>query len=393
MQNLNVINSKEPSEKKIENSEYSPSLILVSFVLAFIMFGLIMLYSTSSGTVADKTASLFGLAKIPADFLLFVKQSMWALVGTCFAMIIYWAGYKRLADNSQLLMFFAICGLAAALCFPEVKGARRWIKLPGMSIQPSEFAKIAVIIYVSNFLAKRQRFIDSMKRLWPALVWISIVLGLIILGKNLGTTLLLTATIWLMCFAAGMKLRYLLLPPAVLLPLLSIYIYFFDPMRLGRIMSFLDPEKVKVHKGYQLWHSLLALGSGNWLGLGFTKSRMKARYLPEAHTDCILSIVGEELGFVAMMFIILGYIIIMFTGIWISTRTENKAHMLLGLGATSLLTLQAFINLGVVSGALPTKGMPAPFISYGGSNMVMSLCCVGLLLLIEKERKASISNF
>ncbi len=227
---------------------------------------------------------------------------------------------------------------------------------------------------------------DSIPSIFPALCWVCAILFLIMLGEDLGTTVLLSATVWVMFFVAGMKLRWLMIPPAIIIPPGVILIFFFDKMRLNRLLSFLDPEAVHEATGYQLWKSLLALGSGGWTGLGFTKSRMKAMYLPEAHTDFILSIAGEELGFLFMALVLTGYAVIMALGIWISMRAENKALMLLGLGATSLITFQAIINLGVVSGALPTKGMPAPFISYGGSNMVMSLCCIGLLLCIEKER-------
>ena len=371
MLKLNIIDSGSDGEKSGESS-LSPSLFLCTLVLAFILFGLAMLYSTSSG--------------IGAGTNFFFKQAVWSLIGAGAALFIYIVGFERLERYSIFFLILAIAGLIAALFFPEINGARRWIRLPGMSIQPSEFAKLAVIIYLAQFLAKKQRFIDSISSIFPALCWVGIIIVLIILGEDLGTTALLATTVWLMFFVAGMRLRWLLLPPAVLIPLVGTYIYFFDSMRLARLLSFLDPEKVNERTGYQLWNSLLALGSGGWMGLGFTKSRMKARYLPEAHTDFILSIVGEELGFLCMILIVTGYIFITAIGIWISIRAVNKARMLLGFGATSLIALQAIINLGVVSGALPTKGMPAPFISYGGSNMVMSLCCIGLLLCIERDR-------
>jgi cell division protein FtsW len=386
MLNLNIIKSE--TSKEIVNSEdsLSPSLMLASIVLIFISFGLIMLYSTSSGNTAAKETSLLGF-KIGSDLLFFIKQGMWAGVGAVGAFSIYAVGFKTLAKYSNPLLILAIAGLTAALFFPEINGAKRWIRLPGMSIQPSEFAKIALIIYLAQFLAKKQRFIDSFFSMVPAFCWVGGVIFLIILGEDLGTTLLLSATVWIMFFVAGMRIWWLLAPVIIGVPPLAAYIYFFDPMRMARLLSFLDPESVNERTGYQLWHSLLALGSGGWTGLGFTKSRMKAMYLPEAHTDFILSIVGEELGVFSLILIVAGYACIMGIGLWISSRTKNKALMLLGVGATSLITLQAIINLGVVSGALPTKGMPAPFISYGGSNMFMSLCCVGLLLCIEKETK------
>ena len=385
---LNILTT--PADKQAKNhttgDSLSPSLILSVIVLIFIFFGLIMLYSTSTGNISNRETVILGF-KVTSDLMFFIKQGVWAIIGSIAAGVIYFTGFNRLAKYSTILLIIALIGLGIALLFPPINGARRWIRLPGMSIQPSEFAKVALIIYLAQFLAKKQRFINSFFSILPALLWILVTASLIFVGKDLGTTLLLLATSWIMFYVAGMRLLWLLPPVLIMTPLGAALIYFYDPMRLARLMSFLNPEAVYKKSGYQLWHSLMALGSGGWLGLGFTKSRMKAKYLPEAHTDFILSIVGEELGVVFIIMIILLYIVIMCLGLWITARTKNRAHMLLGTGATSLLTIQAIINLGVVSGALPTKGMPAPFISYGGSNMFMSLCCVGLLLCIEKETR------
>lgn len=371
MLNLHYTHTELPAqERKKSDNQWSASIILLITVMAMIFFGLSMLYSTSSG--------------IDSGPRFFIKQSTWVAIGSVAAVIIYFIGYKKLSKISIILLSVAVCGLIAALFFPEVNGARRWIRLPGMSLQPSELAKVALILYLAEYLPRRQRFINTVEGIIPAFVWILVVVALIILGEDLGTTLLLLFAVILVFFVAGMRLRWILIP-AAFLPVLLLLIKAFDPMRWGRMTSFLDPEAVHKAKGYQLWNSLLALGSGGWDGLGFTKSRMKAMYLPEAHTDFILSIVGEELGFLAILMVILGYIVIMIAGIWISTRSKDKSGMLLGMGLTALVTSQAIINLGVVSGTFPTKGMPAPFISYGGSNMLACLCCVGLLLSIDRE--------
>lgn len=361
--------SLERGHKRSDN-KMLPSFILLLTVFAMILFGLTILYSTSSG--------------IASGSRFFIKQGTWAVIGSIVAAIIYYIGYKKLSQGSLILVILAIAGLTAALFFPEINGARRWIRLPGMSLQPSELAKVALIIYLANYLPKRKRFVNTFEGGMPAFTFIVIIIALIMIGEDLGTTLLLLSAVSILFFIAGTRLRWLfaiLSFPAMLLFLIKQ----FDPMRWGRMTSFLDPEAVNEAKGYQLWNSLLALGSGGWYGLGFTKSRMKAMYLPEAHTDFILSIVGEELGFIAIIGVILAYIVIMLCGIWISLNASDKTGMLIGIGVTSLITIQAVINLGVVSGAFPTKGMPAPFISYGGSNMLSSLCCVGLLLSINKK--------
>ena len=169
------------------------------------------------------------------------------------------------------------------------------------------------------------------------------------------------------------------------MPLAFLYIKYFDPMRWGRMTIFLDPETNRSNAGYQLWNSLMALGSGSWYGLGLAKSRLKASYLPEAHTDFILAVIGEELGFVMLLFILLLYSIFTYCGYKISRSSNSRLGMFLGFALTLGISIQAIINIAVISGSAPTKGMPAPFISYGGSNIIASLTAVGLLAAIAAE--------
>jgi cell division protein FtsW len=176
-----------------------------------------------------------------------------------------------------------------------------------------------------------------------------------------------------------------MLPVITALPALVWYLYRHDPERWSRLTSFLTPELLQKTDAYQLWNSLLALGSGGWFGIGFMESRLKAKYLPEAHTDFILSIVGEELGLLAMLLVIAAYMLFMFFALKISLNAKRRQAMLLGVGVTMLIVLQAFVNIGVISGALPTKGMPAPLISYGGSNLLMCWIGIGLLAGIALE--------
>jgi cell division protein FtsW len=347
----------------------SPSAIVLAIVFVGVLFGLTMLYSTSSGL--GKGAQYF------------IKQSIWVVLGTIAGSFVYWFGYERLSKYSLIILILAVLGLTAALFFPEINGAKRWIRFHSLSAQPSEFAKFALVVYLSALLSREQRFLHSFAGVFPASIWCLLVLLLVFVGDDLGTTILLAATAASMFFVAGAAIRWLVLPQFVVAPLGVLFVM-HNPERWSRLTSFMDPEKVCVGSGYQLWNSMLALGSGGWLGLGFSQSRMKEMYLPEAHTDFILSIVGEELGFVGLMFVILGYASLTLAGMWISCRAKDKKGALMAFGATTLLALQALINLGVVSGALPTKGMPAPFISYGGSNMLMALSCVGLLLSVDR---------
>ncbi|MFZ2656973.1 MAG: putative peptidoglycan glycosyltransferase FtsW [Victivallales bacterium] len=346
------------------------ALILAITVLSMVLFGLAMLYSTSSG-IAGAT--------------LFRKQMIWASVGIIGAMCVYLAGYRNIVKLSIVLIVFSALLLILARLNRPINGAYRWIQFHGLSIQPSELAKISLILFLASFCSVRQRFMNSfMHGLLPAGLVCGLICGLVLVGKDLGTTFLLLVTIWAMMFAVGVRLAYLLLGP-MLVPFVFFYVKFMDAERWSRITSFMDPELVAKDSGYQLWNSLMALGSGFWGGLGFTQSRLKWNYLPEAHTDFILSIVGEELGFIAILLVIFGYITILLSSVYISIMSKDRQGMLLGFGISVMLTMQAVINIGVISGSFPTKGIPAPFISYGGSNLMMSIVCVGLLLSIAMD--------
>ena len=340
--------------------------------LTIMLFGLTMLYSTSFGSVGSS---------------FFQKQLMWAVVGTVGIGFVLAVGYKRLSDWSLFIMG-GVCLLLiiADFMFPAVKGAHRWIMIKGVgNIQPSELAKIALCLFLAKYCADSSRSIENapfLKVFVPAGILCAPMIGLVLLGKDLGTTVLLCTVFLFVLFAAGVKLRYILSIPCIAAPALFFIIKHFDPMRWARITSFLDPEANQVDDGYQLWNSLLALGSGDLFGVGFTESRMKARYLPEAHTDFILSIVGEELGFIALCLVMAAYVAFVYFAIRISSKARTRQGMLLGFGFACVIALQAIINIGVVSGSFPTKGMPAPFISYGGSNLLMCLCATGLLISI-----------
>jgi len=343
--------------------------------LTIMLFGLTMLYSTSFGSVGSSY---------------FKKQLVWAAVGMGGLGFVLFVGYKKLSDLSLFIMAGVAFLLAVAdFLFPAVKGAHRWIMIPHVgNVQPSEIAKLALCLFMAKYCAESARAIENaplFKVFVPAGICCAPLIGLVLLGKDLGTTVLLSCVFLFVLFAAGVKLRYILPIPILAGPVLFFLIKHFDKMRWARLTSFMDPETNQVDEGYQLWHSLLALGSGSWYGVGFTESRMKANYLPEAHTDFILSIVGEELGFVALCLVMAAYLAFIYFAVKISSKARTRQGMLLGFGLTCVLAMQSIINIGVVSGAFPTKGMPAPFISYGGSNLVMCLAATGLILSIALD--------
>ena len=351
---------------------YTWILVLSTALLTF--FGLTMIYSASYGSEAMRY---------------FKSQIFWIFVGLAGGTCAYYIGYKKLVQWSPFMVIGVLILLTVAFFSKPVNGAHRWIfiRLPGlsMSIQPSEFAKLVMALFVSGYCSQNFRtlpYFFNRNGLWKIFAISGIVLLAIVAGRDLGTTILVAAMIGLILFAGGMPIRYIIIP-IILLILGGIYIYYFDAMRLSRVVTFLDPQKYQKDGGYQLWMSLMALGSGSWTGMGFLGSRFKAKYLPEQHTDFILSVVGEEMGFLTLLFLVIGgYVIFVFSALKISLNAKNKNGMLLGFGIASFIAYQAIINISVIAGLAPTKGMPAPFISYGGSNMVVCMTSVGVLLSI-----------
>ncbi|MGE4564826.1 MAG: FtsW/RodA/SpoVE family cell cycle protein [Victivallaceae bacterium] len=350
---------------------YARRLLMVVALLC--CFGLTMLYSTSYNAAG-------------AEY--FRKQLMWIVAGGAGAFAVFVIGYRRIASWSTVWLVLSIVLLLLALKFKAINGANRWIRIGGFSIQPSEFAKIAMAIYTARYVSDNLRTFGDLMRKRGGLIEFGLVAGLllgcIILGRDLGTTTLVATMVFVTLLAGGLRLRYLIIPVA-LASLVATYIWFFDKMRMGRVTSFMEPETYAKTTGYQLYNSLLALGSGNWFGIGFMESRLKARYLPEAHTDFILSIVGEELGLVVLALLVVCYGIFTWYALKISVSANSRLGMLLGFALTAGISLQAVINIAVISGAAPTKGMPAPFISYGGSNLMAGLLAIGLLLSIAAE--------
>lgn len=292
----------------------------------------------------------------------------------------------------------AVLLIWASFFSPEIKGANRWIVIPGVSMrfQPSEMAKVVLSLFGAKVVSDQLRSVSNWRQFKNLLLpagMIFFILILVICGKDLGTTLLLTVAMISLLFAAGLQKRFLLLIPMGI-ALLALYLIFCDPERLSRVASVLNPgdKELRAADGYQLWNSLLALGSGGWDGIGFMESRMKQSYLPEAHTDFILAIVGEELGYIGLICVIAGYIAFGYFGMKIALNSRSRFGMLLAQTITLIIVLQAAINIGVVSGGLPTKGISAPLISYGGSNLLMNMIMVGLLVSVGLENVPGLTD-
>ncbi|HVV01797.1 MAG TPA: putative peptidoglycan glycosyltransferase FtsW, partial [Verrucomicrobiae bacterium] len=250
-----------------------------------------------------------------------------------------------------------------------------------------EFAKLALIILLAWYAEFYQRKMPTWKRgvIVPGIL-IGLVLGLIFVEPDRGTTILLGAVSAIMLVIAGVRWKYIV-PPGVMAVLALAWSIFHDPMRTRRIFSWLYLEESKSGVGYQAYQAMLALGAGGWTGLGLGNGRQKLGFVPEHHTDFILSIIGEELGLAATLLVVVAFVAILICGIYIAFRARDTFGLLLGSGITFMIGLQAFINIGVVTSTLPNKGLPLPFISYGGSNLLMMLVAVGLLLNIARQAK------
>ncbi|MBR2357588.1 MAG: cell division protein FtsW [Lentisphaeria bacterium] len=384
LQQLEVTELVNDINRRQDGKSFSYALAAGFFALMIMMFGLTMLYSTSFATVGER---------------FFHAQLKWAVI-SLFAMGgVIFVGYRRIGSWSLWLMgILAVLLIWASFFSPEIKGANRWIVIPGVSMrfQPSEMAKVVLSLFGAKVVSDQLRSVSNWRQfknlLLPASMIFAILL-LVICGKDLGTTLLLTVAMISLLFAAGLQKRFLLLIP-IGIALLTLYLIFCDPERLSRVASILNPgdKELRAADGYQLWNSLLALGSGGWDGIGFMESRMKQSYLPEAHTDFILAIVGEELGYIGLICVIAGYIAFGYFGMKIALNSRSRFGMLLAQTITLIIVLQAAINIGVVSGGLPTKGISAPLISYGGSNLLMNMVMVGLLVSVGLENVPGLTD-
>jgi len=337
--------------------------------------GLVMLYSS-------------GMWKAGAHY--FLMQSVWCLAGIILCVAAASMDYAQLKKVAIPLLIFSVILLVLVL-IPHVgikaKGARRWLGYGPVRFQCSELAKLAVIIGIALYCERYQRHLATFKRgiLIPALLLLPI-LGLIFVEKDRGATILLGAVSGTMLIVAGVRWRYLL-PPIVIGVAALVLSIAADPVRYKRIVSWLNPEETKLGDGWQAYQATIALGAGGWTGLGLGNGRQKFGFVPEHHNDFILSMVGEELGLIATTLVVIAFIVIILCGLYISLKAPDTFGLLLGCGITFLIGFQAFINIGVVTSTLPNKGLPLPFISYGGSNLLIMLANVGLLLSIARKAK------
>ncbi|MGH7975390.1 MAG: putative lipid II flippase FtsW, partial [Limisphaerales bacterium] len=299
--------------------------------------------------------------------------------------------YQLLKKLAWPIFILALILLAAVLVphiGRKINGARRWFDFHNVRFQPSEFAKLALIILLAWYGDRYQRQMQNWKRgiVIPAAL-IALLLGLVFVEPDRGTTILLAAVSGAMLLVAGVRWKYIV-PPALFGMIVLAVSILHDPMRMRRIFSWWDLEQHKDGVGYQAYQAMIALGSGGWTGLGLGNSLQKLGFVPEHQTDFIFAIIGEELGLVATMLIVLAFVVVAVCGIFIALNSRDTFGFLLAAGVTLLIGLQAAINIGVVTSALPNKGLPLPFISYGGSNLLAMLTCIGILFSVARHAPA-----
>ncbi len=351
-------------------------LFTVTMLLVFV--GLVMVFSASAVMAGERFGS-------PYAFLL--KQLIWAVSGLAAMVVAMRVDYRRYKHPALVFSFMGVTTLLLISVFflDRSHHTHRWIHAGGFSFQPSELAKPVLILFLAYFLERRARAMDDLRNtLVPAAAPVLVFLGLIVLQPDLGTAIACAGIAACIFYVAGLRMRYFAYTfGASLVPL---YVLIFRvAWRRDRILAFLNPYADRQKAGFHIIQSLIAVGTGGLTGTGLMEGKQKLFYLPEPHTDFIFAVTAEELGLVGAMFIVTLFAIFLWRGMSASWRTDDLFGRYLAVGITSMVVLQAFINISVVLGMMPTKGIPLPLVSYGGSSLFVTLACVGVLLNITKQ--------
>jgi cell division protein FtsW len=351
-------------------------LFIVTLLLVFI--GLVMVFSASAVMAKEKYHS---------GYFFLLRQMGWAIAGFIAMMIGMRIDYKRLKHPAVV---FSMLGLTTVMLISvffldRAHNTHRWIHFGGFSFQPSELAKPVLILFLAFFLENRTRSMDDWRNtLIPAVIPTIVFVGLIVFQPDLGTAIACAAITGCILFVAGLRFRYL--GYAFLASLLPLYFLIFHvAYRRDRILAFLNPYSDPQGRGFHIIQSLIAVSTGGLTGVGLMEGKEKLFYLPEPHTDFIFSVLGEELGLVGCLVVVLLFATLLWRGIRTALDTQDMFGRFLAVGITSMVVVQAFINISVVLGLMPTKGIPLPLISYGGSSLFITLACVGVLLNVTKQ--------
>jgi cell division protein FtsW len=356
--------------------------LLFTATLVLVCTGVVMVYSASAVWAMDRADD---------QYLFLFKQLTWAVIGLSLVPVLMRIDYRTYREPVVIWTALVIVGLllVAVLFGRPVKGATRWLHLGGLGIQPSELAKIAIVIFVAALLERRMdRVNEPSHALLPIALVVGGAVGLILLQPDLGTAVAILTITGAMIFAAGISYQYLLGLGLAALPALY-FLIMRSEYRRRRIFSFLDPWADPLTDGFQIIQSFIAVGTGGIFGRGLMDGVQKLFYLPEPHNDFIYSVIGEELGLVGTTVVLLCFCVITWRGLRASSRAPDRFGAFLALGLTMMVSFQAFFNMSVVLGLLPTKGIPLPFVSYGGSSLLINMIGIAVLLNISQHASSS----
>ena len=364
---------KQTADRLISKSGGWLNLYIIAAALSMAMLGLVMLFSAGAVKGAQS---------------LLVKQLIWFGISIAAFLYAMFMDLNWLRNRSWLVYSFCILALVMVLVpglGVKVNGAQRWLGLGPLRVQPSEFAKLGIVLMLASYFASNQRDKATLLKgfLLPSVI-IGMFCVLIILQPDFGTCFLCGAVAATMMFHSGTSLRWLLPVSSLLIGVFSVLVY-FDPVRIRRVTSFLDVEANANDSGYQLWQGMLAFGVGGVDGVGLGLGRQQVHFLPEAHTDFIFPVIGEELGLICTFIILLLFLALFICSYWRLRIAPRVFEYQLALGSVLFISLQAIINMGVVTGLLPTKGMSLPFISYGGSNLLVTFIFLGWVVNVFRK--------
>ncbi|HJT17816.1 MAG TPA: putative lipid II flippase FtsW [Thermoanaerobaculia bacterium] len=353
---------------------------LFAAALLLVVIGLVMIYSASAIITVQKTGS-------DNPYYFITRQAAFLFLGSVAMLILMHLDLNRLRDRRLIygLMAMSLVALVAALFAPSVNGTHRWMSLPHIRLQPSEFAKIIVILFLASFLSRREERINEwISTLLPMSCVLAVFAGAILIEPDFGTAITVVLVAAAMVFAAGIRWNRIAMFVLMLIPAAGLAL-FSAAYRRDRLLTFLNPAADPQGKGFQAMQSLIAVGTGGLHGLGIGNGRQKLFFLPEPHTDFIFSIVGEELGFIGCLAIIALFAFLVWRGFRITRYSQERFDFYAALGLTLMIGIQALINMSVALCLVPTKGLPLPLVSYGGSSLIASLMAIGLLLNLSQQ--------
>ena len=349
--------------------------------LALVAVSIVMVYSASA---------LVALERFQQPYLFVTKQVMWALLGVAVLSIVMKVDYRVYRNDTLMWTLLAVVAvlLIGVLFSPPVNGAKRWFAIAGFGIQPSELAKVAAIAFTAIMLERRMHRVNELRyALLPIAIIVGGLVALILLEPDVGTAISLAVVIGIMVFVAGVSYRYLI--GAVLLSLPALYVILMSASyRRRRLFAFLDPWADPLGDGFQIIQSLIAVGTGGVFGRGLMQGVQKLFYLPEPHTDFIFAVIGEELGLIGTTVVLICFCVITWRGLRTAMRAPDRFGSFLALGLTMMIVVTAFVNMSVVLGLMPTKGIPLPLVSFGGSSLLINLLGLGVLLNISQHASA-----